>query len=198
MNQSEMIGSRLKEERLQQKLTLKQLSEKVGLSIGYLSQVERGYGTLSLSALKKLSSALGLEMSAFFDNHPEDENDKLLVRSWQREELQLSRQFIQYTASFSLPNTKMRGLIFELQPSFDPEEPLYSHPEEEILYVLQLSAYPGRKRISAQPRRLRTHSCQCTTFLEKSHRTHCQAVWSLLCVKHKSNGAEAVYNSFGS
>ena len=119
MNQSEMIGSRLKEERLQQKLTLKQLSEKVGLSIGYLSQVERGYGTLSLSALKKLSSALGLEMSAFFDNHPEDENDKLLVRSWQREELQLSRQFIQYTASFSLPNTKMRGLIFELQPSFD-------------------------------------------------------------------------------
>lgn len=28
MNQSEMIGSRLKEERLQQKLTLKQLSEK--------------------------------------------------------------------------------------------------------------------------------------------------------------------------
>lgn len=42
MNQSEMIGSRLKEERLQQKLTLKQLSEKVGLSIGYLSQVERG------------------------------------------------------------------------------------------------------------------------------------------------------------
>ena len=115
MNQSEMIGSRLKEERLQQKLTLKQLSEKVGLSIGYLSQVERGYGTLSLSALKKLSSALGLEMSAFFDNHPEDENDKLLVRSWQREELQLSRQFIQYTASFSLPNTKMRGLIFELR-----------------------------------------------------------------------------------
>ena len=66
MNQSEMIGSRLKEERLQQKLTLKQLSEKVGLSIGYLSQVERGYGTLSLSALKKLSSALGLEMSTFF------------------------------------------------------------------------------------------------------------------------------------
>lgn len=39
--------------------------------------------------------------------------------------------------SFSLPNTKMRGLIFELQPSFDPEEPLYSHPEEEILYVLE-------------------------------------------------------------
>lgn len=32
MNQSEMIGSRLKEERLQQKLTLKQLSEKVLIS----------------------------------------------------------------------------------------------------------------------------------------------------------------------
>lgn len=62
MNQSEVIGSRLKEERLQQKLTLKQLSEKVGLSIGYLSRVERGYeARKSESALKKLSSALGLK-----------------------------------------------------------------------------------------------------------------------------------------
>lgn len=161
MNQSEMIGSRLKEERLQQKLTLKQLSEKVGLSIGYLSQVERGYGTLSLSALKKLSSALGLEMSAFFDNHPEDENDKLLVRSWQREELQLSRQFIQYTASFSLPNTKMRGLIFEVAAFLRPGGTalLPSRRRNSLCSGGQLSAYPGRKRISAQPRRLRTHSC---------------------------------------
>ena len=67
MNQSEIIGNRVKEERLKRKLTLKQLSEQVGLSIGYLSQVERGYGTLSLNALKNLSSVLGIEMSAFFD-----------------------------------------------------------------------------------------------------------------------------------
>lgn len=53
MNQSEMIGSRLKEERLQQKLTLKQLSEKVGLSIGYLSQVERGYGHIESERTEK-------------------------------------------------------------------------------------------------------------------------------------------------
>lgn len=137
MSQTKMIGSRLKQERLKQNMTLKQLSEKVGLSIGYLSQVERGYGTLSLNALKKLSASLGVEMSTFFDE-PEPEEPKLVVRSWQREEVQISRQFVQYTVCHSVPNTSLRGLIFELNPtSPEQEEPHYTHPEEEILYVLE-------------------------------------------------------------
>ena len=113
MSQSKMIGSRLKKERLKQNMTLKQLSEKVGLSIGYLSQVERGYGTLSLNALKKLSASLGVEMSTFFDE-PEPEEQKRIVRSWQRDEIQLSKQFVQYTVCHSIPKTSMRGLILEL------------------------------------------------------------------------------------
>lgn len=137
MSQSKMIGSRLKKERLKQNMTLKQLSEKVGLSIGYLSQVERGYGTLSLNALKKLSASLGVEMSTFFDE-PEPEEQKLIVRSWQRDEIQLSKQFVQYTVCHSIPKTSMRGLILELTPTLsNQEKPHYAHPEEEILYVLE-------------------------------------------------------------
>ena len=46
MNQSQIIGTKIKKQRLYHKMTLKQLSDATGLSIGYLSQVERGLGTL--------------------------------------------------------------------------------------------------------------------------------------------------------
>ena len=137
MNQSEIIGNRVKEERLKRKLTLKQLSEQVGLSIGYLSQVERGYGTLSLNALKNLSSVLGIEMSAFFDSPPE-ETPGYITHGYQREQLQVSRQFIQYSVTPPLAGTEMRASVFEVSPTLPgEEEPVYSHPEEEILYVLE-------------------------------------------------------------
>lgn len=44
MNQSQIIGTKIKKQRLYHKMTLKQLSDATGLSIGYLSQVERGLG----------------------------------------------------------------------------------------------------------------------------------------------------------
>lgn len=58
MNQSQIIGTKIKKQRLYHKMTLKQLSDATGLSIGYLSQVERGLGTLSLPALENLSNIL--------------------------------------------------------------------------------------------------------------------------------------------
>ena len=67
MNQSQIIGTKIKKQRLYHKMTLKQLSDATGLSIGYLSQVERGLGTLSLPALENLSNILHIEMSSFFE-----------------------------------------------------------------------------------------------------------------------------------
>lgn len=136
MNQSEIIGNRIKEERLKRKLTLKQLSEMVGLSIGYLSQVERGYGTLSLNALEKLSAALDIEICKFFD-HSNDTDSQYVIHSHQRNMLQVSREYIQYSVTLPLANTAMRATVFEVYPTVEEEHPIFSHEEEEILYVLE-------------------------------------------------------------
>lgn len=60
------LGMRLKARRLEQKLSLNQLSARSGISIGMLSQIERGLSTPSLRTLRVLATALTVPMSWFF------------------------------------------------------------------------------------------------------------------------------------
>ncbi|XAT59960.1 helix-turn-helix domain-containing protein [Rhodobacteraceae bacterium Araon29] len=56
-----MISSeKVRHERLMRKITLKELAKTCGLSYSYISQVERGEASPSLSALDKIAEALGM------------------------------------------------------------------------------------------------------------------------------------------
>lgn len=66
MEETEQIGRYLKAKREQHDLTLKQVADISGLSIGFISQVERGLTDPSLASLKKLVSALGMNLSDLF------------------------------------------------------------------------------------------------------------------------------------
>ncbi len=48
------IGQRINDLRLRQKLTLKELSKKTGLTASFLSQVERALASPSVSSLEKI------------------------------------------------------------------------------------------------------------------------------------------------
>lgn len=61
------IGGRIRERRTAQGLTLKQLSNRTGLSVSLISQIELGKSAASLSTLYKLSRALAVKMAYFFD-----------------------------------------------------------------------------------------------------------------------------------
>jgi len=54
------IGQNIKKIRASKKMTLKALAEETGLSIGYLSQLERGLTTVSKGTCAKLAAALGV------------------------------------------------------------------------------------------------------------------------------------------
>ena len=60
------FGTRLKQFREQRGLTLKQVSMVSGLSIGFISQVERDQTDPSLASLKKLATALDIHLSDVF------------------------------------------------------------------------------------------------------------------------------------
>ncbi|MFH0983462.1 MAG: response regulator [Planctomycetota bacterium] len=65
-NESELnrlIGQRIRQERLSQNLTLRQLSERTDLTTSQLSQVELGKNAASLWALARISNSLGLQVS---------------------------------------------------------------------------------------------------------------------------------------
>ena len=59
-NSGKNIGQNVKKIRIGQKMTLKALAAATGLSIGYLSQLERGLTTVSKGTAAKLAAALGV------------------------------------------------------------------------------------------------------------------------------------------
>lgn len=65
---SEVIGHHLRSFRKELGLTLRGLSELSGLSIGFLSQLERGLTSISLTALRDLAVTLGRDITDFFDD----------------------------------------------------------------------------------------------------------------------------------
>jgi transcriptional regulator with XRE-family HTH domain len=62
------FGEKVKAIRSRKKLSLRDLAERTGLSVGMLSQIERGVTNPSLKTLTKLRVGLGIPLSAFFDD----------------------------------------------------------------------------------------------------------------------------------
>ncbi len=61
------IGVRIKDLRIQQRITLKDLAKNTGLSTSFLSQLERNLVSPSVSSLEKIAEALNTKMGYFFE-----------------------------------------------------------------------------------------------------------------------------------
>lgn len=64
---NQVVGQRLRERRSGAQLTLKQLANRTGLSVSLISQIELGKSAASMSTLHKLSTALQIRMTYFFE-----------------------------------------------------------------------------------------------------------------------------------
>jgi transcriptional regulator with XRE-family HTH domain len=62
------IGAKLREWRQHNGMTLNHVAQAVELSVGYISQVERGMANPSLETLKRLADALGHTVGELFSN----------------------------------------------------------------------------------------------------------------------------------
>lgn len=80
------IGEQLRELRKIRLFTLQHVADRVGISVGYLSQIERNQSKLPIGVLKKISDVLGVHMNWFFQasgNGPAEERD-VVVRAQSR------------------------------------------------------------------------------------------------------------------
>lgn len=64
------LTARLRQSRAGQGLSLKQVATRSGLSIGFISQVERGLTSPSMRSLRQLADALGLQVDDLFSQPP--------------------------------------------------------------------------------------------------------------------------------
>jgi transcriptional regulator with XRE-family HTH domain len=132
------IGARLRSLRRERNLSLEEMASQTSLSIGFLSQIERGISSPTLRALAGMADALGVGLAELFpaENHPQD-NIATIVRGSARSQLQLWRSGIRKQLLTPNPqDSKLNLYLVELEPGASTGSELYSHRGEEAGLVL--------------------------------------------------------------
>lgn len=89
--QENSIGSRLRKLRRERKLSLHEVATIAGLSIGLISQIERGITSPSVRSLKLISNALGVPADILFSQpeQPVENEEGYIVRTKNRRVISL-------------------------------------------------------------------------------------------------------------
>ncbi|SHJ14522.1 helix-turn-helix domain-containing protein [Lutispora thermophila] len=128
------ISDKIKNLRKLKNMTLKDLSEKTGLSVSFLSQVENGASSLAITSLKKIADAFDVTINYFFEV-PQVHN--YLVKEEEKEVFKIegsNSKFIRLSGDF--PNRKLEAMITIIPPE-QKHGSKFSHPGEEFVYVLE-------------------------------------------------------------
>lgn len=147
------IGIKIKELRKAKKLTLKNISEETNLSIGFLSQLERGLTSVATDSLEKIASVLEVD-SLYFFSKPRSK-DEISMKSYEQEVSQLiNEKIIYFNLSPNLDGKEMLPKLVQLLPSEESEIiKEYPHEGEEFIYVLEgiLDLYVNHHRYILYP-----------------------------------------------
>lgn len=130
----EGIYERIRQLRTQQNMTLKELSDKTGLSISFLSQVERGNSSLAITSLQKIAEVLNVSMSSFFE---EPVNNTYVTTRSTRKAIQIERSnatFVRLAGDFV--GRALEPLYITLAPGL-VQDAAFNHQGEEFYYILQ-------------------------------------------------------------
>ncbi len=136
-DQPRLIGREIRGLRKARRVTLAALAEASGLSVGYLSLLERDRATPSIKALHQVSRALGVTISWFFeaDEVPEEERD-LVVRRARRRRLDYSAGLVDELLSPSLTGA-LELLSCRIRPGASSGDAPYAHAGEEAGVVIR-------------------------------------------------------------
>ena len=92
-NPSAPVGRQIRELRRSRGITLSELADDIGRSVGHLSELERGISPITLDTLDKIAVRLDVSISWFFSAATLEETPEsgIVVRRNSRRELNLSR-----------------------------------------------------------------------------------------------------------
>ena len=161
------VGQRLRLLRRARALSLETVASRTGLSIGFISQVERGLSSPSLRVLALLADTLQIGIGGLFEPAATDPDpDPIVVFAKERPELQLWRAGI--TKQLLTPPGGTQGMsLFHmvLKPGASTGDELFSHDGEEAGLVLE-----GRLTLVVEARTLELS--EGDSFRFESRRPH--------------------------
>ena len=125
------IGARLRQLREKRQLSLAQVAQAVGISLGFLSALERSHMSASVATLRRLARYYKTNILDFFD--PADSSAPLVTPA--------TRKVLEVTPGvrmelLAVGNPVMEAHLFRIAPGAGSGES-YTHDGEEFLYVMR-------------------------------------------------------------
>lgn len=146
------LGPTVRKRRKQMKLTLQALCDKSGVSVGYLSQVERDNATPSLGTLAQIADALDVGLE-YFIAAPKPSDG--LTRAGHRPYFSLTNSSLTYESlATDFSGSELSSYLLHVPPGYVSET--VSHEGEEIIFVLEGEI---EQTLDGQTYRMKTGDC---------------------------------------
>lgn len=142
------VGARIRKLRHERKLSLHMLADRTSLSIGFISQIERGISSPSLGALTSLADALDVSLSRLFEPPPAaGAQGEIVVRTASRGKLTAWRSGISKQLLTADTPSRFSFFLMTMEPGATSGAEPYAHQGEEAGFVVQ-----GRLRLTVDDR----------------------------------------------
>jgi len=137
------LGQKIRTLRQQRKFTLQVLSERAGISVPFLSQIENNGAFPPVSTLLKISKALSVNIVHFFGGEPTSQRIAL-VRSderWKTSRRQSQgKADVNYryeTLSHSISGKSMEPFLVEFAHKAEEDLIFFTHSGEEFIFIME-------------------------------------------------------------
>ena len=127
------LGYLIRASRKDANLSMQTVAEKAGLSVGFISQVERNITVPSLASIKAIAAVLNKRVSFFLE---EPINTDVTTRANKRNNFQVAEGGIDYEIlSTNFPGSKIQSMIMCHPPGYQGEP--MCHEGEELIFILE-------------------------------------------------------------
>ena len=133
-SEGDELGARLRTRRKAIGKTMQQVADEAGLTIGFISQIERGLSTPSLASLYNVAQALDASVDMFVSSKP-SRTHSLVSHAGQRQTYKVggTERFYEFLER-GFPDAKLNACLSHVPPGHQSE--MMSHEGEEFVYLV--------------------------------------------------------------
>ena len=132
---SSNLGDNLRNIRHKKNISLKQIADHAGVTVSFLSQVENGKTSPSLSVLKEIANYLNIAIGSILGESVQADNP--VTQSKERKKISYANGINMYLLTSPDANKQMEPLLMEMQESANSGPKSYQHFGQEFVMVLQ-------------------------------------------------------------
>ncbi len=144
MDQTKIVGEKIKSLRETKEISIAELAERTGLAEEQINRIENNVDIPSLAPLIKIARALGVRLGTFLDDqdemgavvyHKDEETKETISFSNNAMDTRTHMRYLSLAKSKS--DRHMEPFIVDIEATNNTEYSLSSHEGEEFIYVME-------------------------------------------------------------